>query len=129
MKTPSLTPLFALRASAALSMIPLTVAAAHAQTIDTMTETATQHVATAWGYAINTACYIGGAFLLFFALWGFYSHRKNPGAGANPGVTLVAACVGSLLLAFPTVAGMMTRTATGQNVEATGSQKMMTFDE
>jgi hypothetical protein len=101
---------------------------AYAQTIDTLTQSGTQHFTSAFGYFLNMVCYIGGAIFLIASFIGVYQHQKNPNS-VRPGYLIAGCIVGSFLLAFPYMAGTMTRTVTGTSITATGAQQAMTFTQ
>jgi len=102
---------------------------ASAQTIDTMTQNATQHGMTAFSYGLNAFCFVVGGFLILMAFLSWYQHQKNPNAAMRPGAMVAAGIVGGIMLAFPFMAGTVTRTVTGQNVTATGAQNQMQFTQ
>lgn len=111
------------------AMAALHANAAHAQAIDTVAQAATGHIDTAFGYMLNTICFVGGAILLAMAVFGWWQHQRNPNAGARPTMVLAGFLCGGLLLAFPFVVKTATFTVFGQGPSATGAQQQMQFNQ
>ncbi|MBB2156630.1 hypothetical protein HLH33_09965 [Gluconacetobacter diazotrophicus] len=101
---------------------------ANAQTIDTLARDTTQHFSSAFAYGLNTICFIGGALLMLGAAVGIYQHQKNPNS-VRPGYLIAGGLIGAVVFAFPYMAGVMTRSVTGQSISATGAQQAMTFTQ
>lgn len=116
-------------AAFAATLAAAPIPSAHAQAIDTIAQTATGHVSTAFSYILNTACFIGGGLLLAMALFGWWQHQRNPNAGSKPTVVLAGFVVAGLLLALPFVAKTATFTLFGQGPSVTGAQQQMQFNQ
>lgn len=114
-------------ASFALPLIPVS---AHAQAIDTITQATTGHVNNAWGYLLNSVCWVLGGSLLLGSIWGLYQkHRNNSGMNASMGKIVAGALCGAILVGFPFYVKTASFTIWDATSTVTGEQKMMTFDK
>ena len=113
----------------AMAVAALHVDAAQAQAIDVVAQQASGHISTAFGYIINTVCFVGGGSLLAIAIFGWWQHQRNPNAGSKPTMVLAGFICGGLLLAFPFVAKTASFTVFGQGPSATGAQQQMQFNQ
>ncbi|WP_338333636.1 hypothetical protein [Acetobacter sp. LMG 32666] len=102
---------------------------AHAQAIDEMAARATEHANNAFGYILNSFCFIVGGSLLAAGILSLYQKHRNNNAGTSMSYIAGAFLCGGFLIGFPFVVRTASFTFWDATTVVTGEQHKMQFDQ
>ena len=114
---------------ASVLLIPLFTGHAYAQAIDELAEQSTNRFNKAFGYGLNSFCFIVGGTLLAVGVMSLYQKHKNNNAGTSMSKIVSALAVGAILVGFPFLVKTASFSFWGANTSVTGEQRMMMFDK
>lgn len=112
-----------------VALMPILLGHAHAQAIDEITSQATERVNNAFGYILNSFCFIVGGSLLAAGILSLYQKHRNNNAGTSMAYIASAFLCGGFLIGFPFVVRTASFTFWDATTVVTGEQRKMQFDQ
>lgn len=112
-----------------VALMPIFLGYAHAQAIDDVAEQATNRANRAFGYILNSFCFIVGGSLLAAGIMSLYQKHRNNNAGTSMAYIAGAFLCGGFLIGFPFAVRTASFTFWNAATSVTGEQRMMQFDK
>ncbi|MCP1242780.1 hypothetical protein GOB86_10450 [Acetobacter lambici] len=112
-----------------VALMPILLGHAHAQAIDEVAEQATDRANKAFGYILNSFCFIVGGSLLAAGILSLYQKHRNNNAGTSMAYIASAFLCGGFLIGFPFVVRTASFSFWNTTTTVTGEQRMMQFDK